>query len=504
MNASEKNENIMENQPQGTMMDHDVKGATAEDPSSVDSRGSPVEEYPETVEEKQPMGRRIWKSFKTPGSALQIVSAALLAVAIGLIVSTQVDKVPTPAVEILNIPGDLWLRALKAVVLPLIICAMILAVSRLRDMADGSGGRLAKWTIGYYVLTTFLSIVMSCIMTAFVWGPRFIEVSDDSLDISEADQATADEKAASGDANPPHIVVKTLFRSFITQNVFFSLSNDELLAILIMACVIGYLIKSKDSLIYKLVVELESMIMRIITFLIKVAPIGVFFLVLSNLMKLSIAEIGANLGMLIGGTLGTMAIHLFVILPIIFFAVVRRNPYTYWFRIAPAWITAWGSASSAATLPVTLRCAHAQKIPITVYKFTCPLGCLINMDGTAIYFPMAVVFLAATQGKVLMGVDYVIIVVLATLASIGTTPIPSSSLVLVIMIANSVNVEVTGMYAVIVAIDWLLDRFRTAINVSGDLMGSKVVERLSKVVDPEGLVDETMGPRPDADGARYA
>merc|ERR1711937_294720 len=469
MNAPEKNENITENQPQGQVIDHDVKGATAEDPSSVDSRGSPVDEYPETVEEKQPMGRRIWKSFKTPGSALQIVSAALLAVAIGLIVSTQVDNVPTPAVEILNIPGDLWLRALKAVVLPLIICAMILAVSRLRDMADGSGGRLAKWTIGYYVLTTFLSIVMSCIMTAFVWGPRFIEVSDDSLDISEADQATADEKAASGDANPPHIVVKTLFRSFITQNVFFSLSNDELLTILI-----------------------------------KVAPIGVFFLVLSNLMKLSIAEIGANLGMLIGGTLGTMAIHLFVILPLIFFAVVRRNPYAYWFRIAPAWITAWGSASSAATLPVTLRCAHAQKIPVTVYKFTCPLGCLINMDGTAIYFPMAVVFLAATQGKVLSGVDYVIIVVLATLASIGTTPIPSSSLVLVIMIANSVNVEVTGMYAVIVAIDWLLDRFRTAINVSGDLMGSKVVEKLSKVVDPEGLVDETMGPRPDADGARYA
>jgi Na+/H+-dicarboxylate symporter len=381
---------------------------------------------------------------------------------------------------------------------------MIIAVSRLREMADGSGSKLAGWTVGYYVITTMISIIMSCIMTAFVWGPRFTIVSEESLDISESQQATADEKAASGEENPPHIVVKTLFRSFITQNIFYSMTNDELLAILIMACVVGYLIKSQESMIFKLVVELESMIMRIISFLIKIAPIGVFFLVLSNLMKLSIADIGSNLGMLIGGTLGTMAIHVLVILPLIFFAITRQNPYAYWLKISPAWITAWGSASSAATLPVTLRCAHAQKIPITVYKFACPLGCLINMDGTAIYFPMAVVFLASTQGKTLMAVDYVIIVLLATLASIGTTPIPSASLVLIIMIANSVDVEVTGMYAVIVAIDWLLDRFRTAINVSGDLFGAKIVAKITKIVDPEGHVDEAMEPRPDNDGARYA
>lgn len=105
---------------------------------------------------------------------------------------------------------------------------------------------------------------------------------------------------------------------------------------------------------------------------------------------------------------------------------------------------------------------------------------------------MAVVFLAETQGQTLSPADYVLIVVLATLASIGTTPIPSASLVLIVMIASSVNVEVTGMFAVIVAIDWFLDRFRTAINVSGDLFGSAVIAKLAKIEDPEGLVDEAF------------
>lgn len=103
---------------------------------------------------------------------------------------------------------------------------------------------------------------------------------------------------------------------------------------------------------------------------------------------------------------------------------------------------------------------------------------------------MAVIFLAATQGQALEPTDYVIICLLATLASIGTTPIPSSSLVLVVMIANSVGIEVTGMFAVIVAIDWFLDRFRTAVNVSGDLFAVQILTSWTKIEDAPGTVDD--------------
>lgn len=113
--------------------------------------------------------------------------------------------------------------------------------------------------------------------------------------------------------------------------------------------------------------------------------------------------------------------------------------------------------------------------------------------STAIYFPMAVVFLASTQGITLGPVDYVLMVLLSTLSAIGTTPIPSSSLVLTLMIANSIGVPLTGMYAVIVAIDWFLDRFRTAINVSGDLFGTCIIEKMTGITDDD-VNEENLNP----------
>lgn len=134
-------------------------------------------------------------------------------------------------------------------------------------------------------------------------------------------------------------------------------------------------------------------------------------------------------------------------------------------------------------MPVTLQVAEERKIPNNVAKFTIPLGTLINMDGTAIYFPTIVVFLAATQDWPLNAGDYAIIVLLATLSSIATTPIPSSSLVLTLIIAESVGIPITGMYAVVVAIDWFIDRFRTMINVSGDLYASQIMAKLTGITD---------------------
>ncbi|KAM0339334.1 hypothetical protein ACHAPQ_001730 [Fusarium lateritium] len=425
-----------------------------------------------------------WHSFKEPGSALQIITAALLAIAIGVIIATQVDNIPPAVPVILGIIGNMWLRALKAVVLPLIVCSMLLAVTRLREMSNG-GSLLARWTVGYYIITTLISICLSCILQGLLWSKQYTVVDKESLAVDENDKSLPDTTE-----RPIHKVVEDMFFSLIPSNIISALANDELLAVIITAIIVGYLIESPRSPIIRVTEEIERMITKVITFLIAVAPIGVFFLILPNLMKLDIATIGTNLGLLIGGTLSTMLIHILIIVPIIFFAFTRMNAYSYWIKISPAWITAWGSASSAATLSVTLKCAKDRGIPSTIYKFTCPLGCLINMDGTAIYLPAAVVFLAATQDITLGPADYVIVALLSTLASIGVSPIPSASLVLSIMIARSVNVELTGMYAVIVAIDWFLDRFRTAVNVSGDLFACMIIYKMTKVEDPPEIIEQ--------------
>jgi Na+/H+-dicarboxylate symporter len=166
-----------------------------------------------------------------------------------------------------------------------------------------------------------------------------------------------------------------------------------------------------------------------------------------------------NLGILIGGTLAGMLLHMFIIMPIIFLITTQKNPYTIWMKCKPAWITALGTASSAATLAMAIRCVLKHEVPVTVTKLAVPLSCLINMDGTAIYFLILVVFLAATQGITLNATEYIIVVLLSTLASVGTPPTPSSSLVMTVMIAGSIGVPIIGMYAVVVTIDLVLDRF---------------------------------------------
>ncbi|KAK4105730.1 Sodium:dicarboxylate symporter [Parathielavia hyrcaniae] len=430
-----------------------------------------------------------WHSVLEPGSATQIVIAAALAIGIGVAVSYNVETVPAEAVTFVGIPGRLWLRALRACVLPLIVTAIVLAVQRLKKMSSGGGHKLARATIAYYVGTTLLAIVISTILTDLVWGRLMQKVTSEDMPVpTKSEQELYDERSEVG----IHMVVQDMFDSLIPQNVVKSLADDALLGILVTAVVVGYLLNT-TSRIVAVLEEIEVLITRIITFLIKIAPIGVFFLILPNLFRLDIRDIGENLGILIGGGVANMSIHLFIVLPLIFFAFTRKNPYAYWMRCSPAWLTAWGSASSAATLPVTMKCVAARRVPLTVTKFSVPLGCLVNMDGTAIYFPLCIVFLARTQGIDLSPVDYTIVCLLSTLASIGTTPIPSSSLVLTVMIAGSVNVPISGMYGVIIAIDWFLDRFRTAVNVSGDMYAACVIAKLTGIVDPpeeEGEVGE--------------
>ncbi|KAH7392393.1 Sodium:dicarboxylate symporter [Phaeosphaeria sp. MPI-PUGE-AT-0046c] len=435
------------------------------------------------AQEEEPK-KTFLQRVKEPGSVWQIIIAAILAIAIGLIVTTQVKDIPPAAIALCAIPGTLWLRALRAVVLPMIVTAMIMAIQRLRAMTQGGGkaGKLARWTIGYYVITTIIAVAHSCLLVGLVWSKLMQPVSGDQLEVTDkADQDTIDERKDIA----IHTVVVNMFESLVPQNIVNALATDSLLAVLVTAVVIGYVIKPGGALM-RAVEEVEVIVMRIITVLIYLAPIGVFFLIMPNLFRLDIAEIGLNLGILIGGTLVGMVLHLFIIIPAIVFAVTRKNPYTMWIKCSPAWITAWGTASSAATLPVTIRCVLKLGVPVTVTKFSVPLGCLINMDGTAIYFPIVVVFLAATQGITLNAADYIVVILLSTLASIGTTPIPSSSLVLTVMIASSVGIPITGMYAVVVAIDWFLDRFRTAVNVSCDTFAAVVVTKITGIVDEEG------------------
>ena len=252
---------------------------------------------------------------------------------------------------------------------------MILAVQRLKELSK-TGPKLARWTIFYYLSTTLIAIGHSTALTALVWRHRFIEADAGALQVSSADA----EMVADREAVAIEDVVVDMFQSFIPRNLVDAFATNALLAVLIASIVVGYLVKGPTSLIVKLSKEVEHIITVIITFLIKIAPIGVFFLILPNCLRLDIRTVGENIGMLIAASLSNMAIHIFLVMPLIYFIFVRKNPYVYWFKSSRSWITAWGTASSAATMPITIREALARGNPNIVTKFVVPLGTLVNVS----------------------------------------------------------------------------------------------------------------------------
>lgn len=248
-------------------------------------------------------------------------------------------------------------------------------MQRLKQMS-GHGARIAKWTLGYYLGFMMIAIGQSTVAAALGWSRLFVAVQPLATDTDSGPSA-----GGNATAMAPHEVIVQVFESLIPENIVEAIATDQrLLSVMVIALVVGY-VSRPTSLFIQLIKEVEEIVAAVVTFLIRVAPIGVFFLILPNLFILPLRAIGRNLGVLIGASLTGMVVHLFVVISLFFLVVVRENPYAFWLRIAPAWMEAWGSGSSAATLPVTMECVLEQKVPMLVTKFVVPLGVLINMDG---------------------------------------------------------------------------------------------------------------------------
>jgi Na+/H+-dicarboxylate symporter len=221
--------------------------------------------------------------------------------------------------------------------------------------------------------------------------------------------------------------------------------------------------------------------MKLVVVVIWYSPIGIMFLIAAEIvsMKDPIEELQA-LGLYMATVLAGLAIHGAIILPGIYLVIVRRNPFKYLYGLLQALLTAFGTASSSATLPITYRCLeNNNKIDSRVTRFLLPVGATINMDGTALYEAVAAIFIAQSNSMNLDAAQIVAISITATLASIGAASVPQAGLVTMVIVLSALGLpaeEVTK----IIAVDWLLDRFRTAVNVEGDAIGAGVVAHLCR------------------------
>ncbi|MEN8148746.1 MAG: dicarboxylate/amino acid:cation symporter, partial [Planctomycetota bacterium] len=285
-------------------------------------------------------------------------------------------------------------------------------------------------------------------------------------------------KKSSGDA------LIGILRKMFPPNIFQALAETNVLAIIVFALIFGGILTTlgeRGRLVINVFVGANEAVMKMVQLLMFLAPPGIFALVAGKLGAEGGGEaVWGVVSMLAAYTstvLAGLAIHAMVTLPLVLWFVGRQNPAKYALGVGRALLTAFSTASSSASLPVTIDAVtRNNKVSERSANFVLPLGATVNMDGTALYEAVAVMFIAQAYG-IEMGVAEMIIVFLtATLASIGAAGIPEAGLVTMVMVLAAVGLPLEGM-ALILVIDWFLDRCRTTVNVWGDSVGAAVIDR---------------------------
>ena len=360
--------------------------------------------------------------------------------------------------------GDLFLDALKMMIIPLIVGAVISGVTSLGDVRKL--GKVGGITLLYYASTTACAVLIGLIMVNVIQPGDGINYQTETISESIS--------------NRDNINLTELVRSLISPNIISAASNTQLLPIIVFCLLFGAALttlgKNKTTII-NFFDALNEAMMKLVIWIMVFAPVGVFCLVAGQFGKVGGGSVIKNELAAVGSYFFTVILGLtchFLLLFIILI-VFSKQGREYLFKLLRALLTAFGTASSSATLPLTMKCALEAGIDKRSVKFVLPIGATINMDGTALYESVAVMFIAQTYG-ISMGMEQqVIIFITATLAAIGAAGIPQAGLVTMLIVLNAVNLPAEGI-GLILAVDWLLDRFRTTVNVWGDSVGAAIVE----------------------------
>ena len=288
-------------------------------------------------------------------------------------------------------------------------------------------------------------------------------------------------------AGKASVGITDILKSFVSPNLIHSMAEMDILPVIIFSLVFGGVLTTlgeKGRLVISVFDGINAAIMKIVHLVMYTAPLGVFALVASKLGAagggdMFLAEL-LKIGKFAATVIMGLLFHAVVILPAILYFVAKKNPLTYFKNMSPALTTALSTASSSATLPVTLECVEEEnKISRRTTLFVIPLGATVNMDGTALYESIAAIFIAQMVGIHLGFGEQVLVFLTATLAAIGAAGIPEAGLVTMVIVLQAVGLPLEGI-GMLLSIDWFLDRLRTSVNVWGDSIGAAVVDRLEE------------------------
>ncbi len=377
-----------------------------------------------------------------------------------------------------EIGGQIFLRLLTMMVVPLVMASVMSGILGLGDIRKL--GRPGGFAVTYYLTTTILAVLVGLIMVNLI-QPGVGAIDQTTLDAmaTEGEGVAAEQE----DANLGTIL-RSLLLMLFTDNLIASAAETNLLPLIVFSLIFAGMLTTmgkRVEAISGMIVQINDALLSFIMLLMKLAPIGIFCLVTARFGEAqaegNMLEVLRQTGAYFATVLAGLAVHAFITLPLILWVFTKRNPFRFMYQMSQALLTAFSTASSIATLPVTMECAVSKAgVSKRSTKFVLPLGATINMDGTALYEAAAAIFIAQAIGFELSLLQQLVVAITATLAAIGAAGIPEAGLVTMIIVLNAVGLPVEYI-GLILSVDWLLDRFRTAVNAFGDSVGAAVVEK---------------------------
>jgi len=490
--------------------------------------------------------QRVKESIRKNLLVILIIVAASLGFIVGIAANKPIQNLKQPTrstvVTVLGFPGEVLIRILKLLILPLIVSSLIVGLSGLDSRVSGKLGMRACI---YYMSTTFIAVIVGmCLVSTIRPGvgadkptgvnqnepvrplDSFLDIvrnmfpdniigacimqGKTKIDIKKELIREYNQTLIGNETDLRGIEVKSVwdnetgalrnyttireYRTYKMAGNTVTTFKPNFLGIIVFSISIGIILGKmgeKAKTFVEFTSILNEVVMKLVILVMWYSPIGIWSLVSAKFAEMANIEgTFRSLGLFIVTVVTAIGFHTLIVLPIIYFAIVRKNPYTFMKGMLEAMATAFGTDSSAATLPVTFRCLEEHNhIDKRITRFVLPVGATINMDGTALYEAIAAMFIAQATGYSLSVGDIIAISITSTLASVGAAAVPHAGLVTMLIVLDTVGLP-TDYIGVIYAVDWFLDRCRTMANVMGDSIGAGIVQHLArdelvKYDDPE-------------------
>lgn len=372
--------------------------------------------------------------------------------------------------------GTGFVRLLQMLVVPLVFFSIASGVMQMRDVSQF--GRVAVRTLLLYAFTTAVAVAIALLMGK-VFNPGV------GMNLSTADIVVDPEKVAEAPS-----LIETLVQ-IIPKNPIGAMANGEMLQIIFWSFMTGAVIGTNPlelDLLEKIISQGNDFMMKVTSLVMKVAPIGVFALIARTFTEIGLSIVGPLLTFIVAVLVAMIILILIIYIPLISISS-KASPKQFFKKVFPVYTFAFSSASSNATIPLTLASCDSMGVPREISSFTIPLGATINMNGTAIYQGCAVIFIANAYGIPLTTGNLITVILTAVLASVGTAGVPGAGMIMLSMVLASIGLPVEGV-ALIMSIERIVDMFRTAFNVTGDVVATFVSANKEGLVDRERYLSD--------------